>query len=324
MIPTLVISLSPTRLKPLVTQLEECPALIVHIQKGVIGDQAIDNLKLIDRRVFEFLNGREMTAGEAGCALAHFLIYQKVVEHEWKWTLVLEDNARLLPGAESQILVLIEALERTKNLRGVPVLVHLNLDKAKIIAKKTVISDSFEIYEPLTILRTTKAYLINGFAAKVALTEGLPLKDVADWPHWIHEIRFFATLNDSVYVDRSFPTEIGLRSTSREVSKKLHKRIGTALLFVFGIEALRYRRNTGLLDYFLWIVMDRIYRLAAMFIGRPDQDNANVILVENSILQHLKSVALHHYKAAIKRRHLEKGPTQETLSQNDINNLVGK
>ena len=120
MIPTVVISLSPERLKPLMSQLEGCPALLVHVQKGFIGKQVIDNSKLIDRTAFEFLNGREMTSGEAGCALAHFSVYQKIFEHEWKWTLVLEDNARLLPGAESQILMLIEAVESNENLRGVP------------------------------------------------------------------------------------------------------------------------------------------------------------------------------------------------------------
>ena len=324
MIPTVVISLSPERLKPLMSQLEGCPALLVHVQKGFIGKQVIDNSKLIDRTAFEFLNGREMTSGEAGCALAHFSVYQKIFEHEWKWTLVLEDNARLLPGAESQILMLIEAVESNQNLRGVPQLIHLNLNKARILARRISISDSFDIYEPLTILRIAKAYLINDFAAKIAVKDSLPLKDVADWPHWIHEIKFLASIKDAVYVDRSFPSEIGLRPTPRIAVQKPHRRIRTAILFIFGIEALRYRRNTGLLDYFLWVIMDRIYRVAAIFIGKPDQDNTNVILVENSILRHLKSFALHHYEAAMKRRYLEKGPAQEMLSQTDITNLVGK
>ena len=323
-IPTVVISLSPERLKPLMSQLEGCPALLVHIQKGFIGKKVIDNSKLIDRTAFKFLNGREMTSGEAGCALAHFSVYQKIFEHEWKWTLVLEDNARLLPGAQREILMLLEALQSSDSFNRLPILIHLNLNEARIVARRIRICNSFEIYEPLTILRTTKAYLINDLAAKIALKDGLPLKDVADWPHWIHGVKFLASIKDSVYVDRSFPSEIELRLTPRAVVQKLHRRILSAMLFISGIEALRYRRNTGLLDYFLWVIMDRIHRVAAIFFGRQDQDNTNVILVENSILRHLKSVALHHYRAAIKRRHLGKGPIQEMLSQTDITNLVGK
>lgn len=322
-IPTVVISLGSDRLKPLLTQLEECNELFVHVQKGVIGEYALSNSRLIDGKAFKSLNQREITAGEAGCALAHFLVYQKIVEQAWKWTLVLEDNARLLPGAQREILILLEALQSSDRFNRLPILVHLNLSEARIVARRISICNSFEIYEPLTILRTSKAYLISDLAAKIALKDSLPLKDVADWPHWIHEIKFLACIKDLVYVDRSYSSEIELRPTPRVEVQTLYRRVWKAMLFTFGIEALRYRRSTGLSDYFLWVIMDRIHRVAAIFIGTPDQDNVNVILVKNFILRYLKSVALHHYKATIKRHHLKKVPTQEVLSQDDLTNLVG-
>lgn len=271
-------------------QLEKIPMLVPHLQPGVIGSQIWENETLIDANCFEFINGRPITSGEAGAAYAHFIVYNSIVQSGWTWALVLEDNTRLRDGAGDYIMRLIGSIEVDTNFATSPVLVHLNHENVKFISSRVVLSSGMQVYEPFTLLRTTKAYLINMSAARIALTDGLPLKDVADWPHWIHNVNFFVSIKDLVEIDRSGGSEIGARPKGRyEIadnsnSRKLRK-VLTLVSFFLGFEAINYRRKTGLNDYFAWIVMDRFFRLSGKWLGKQDVDNSSVLILEASVFK---------------------------------------
>ena len=314
--------MSSARLHPLMQQLENSQIFQVHIQEGIVGSKIIDNPRLINRQVFKFLNGREMTPGEAGAALAHFLVYLKIYQQQWPWTLVLEDNARLLPGAERKIAELVGTLRSLQNLTSQPMLIHLNLNNARMIARKSNIQEKINLYEALTILRTSKAYLINYDAAVIALRDGLPLLDEPDWPHWIHEVKFLVTPNDQVTVDRSFPSEIGKRPTPAIARERTSSRIKTAILFCLGIEGIRYKVRTGLQDYFLWVVFDRIYRVAARFYGKAELEHPSVVLLEVPSIQLFRRCLVGRY---VRKRRILRSKQDNTfrfLSYDEVTSMI--
>lgn len=288
-------------------QLEKLPRLVPHLQPGVLGSQIWKNESIIDANCFEYINGRPITSGEAGTAYAHFTVYNLIVLSGWNWALVLEDNARLRDGADDYIKNLIDSIEHDKNFAYCPIVVHLNHENAKFISSRIVFNSGMQVYEPFTLLRTTKAYLINLSAAKIALSDGLPLKDVADWPHWIHNVKFFASVQDLVEIDRSSGSEIGARPKGKydieiKYKSKIFRKAQTLVSFLIGLEALNYRRKTGLNDYFAWIVMDRFFRLNGKWLGKPDLENSSVLILQARIFKIIRQ--------RINQRQLMKGTSK--------------
>jgi hypothetical protein len=289
----IVISLTEARRRPLMEQLALLPTFVCHLQPGVRGSEIWEDESIIDSKSFEYINDRPMTSGEAGAAYSHFLVYKSIVENNWPWALVLEDNARLLDGADNYLNSLISAIDSNPSHSDTPILVHLNHENAKFISCRISVSTDIDAYQPFTILRTSKAYLINFSAAQIAVNDGLPLKDLTDWPHWIHGIKFLVSIQDWVVVDRSGGSEIGIRPKARR-DRKMHiwqkgyRKFSTFFKFVVGLEALSYRKNTGLNDYFAWIVMDRFFRLCEKLMGKPDTDNSTVVILDYSQLRVIK------------------------------------
>lgn len=290
---TIVISLTEARRRPLIEQLKKSPNLVTHLQHGVLGSEIWKNESIIDAASFEYINDRPMTSGEAGAAYAHFLVYQSIVKNNWPWALIFEDNARILIGTEDYVLTLIDGIATHPKYSSSPVLIHLNHENAKFVSSRIVLNNGMEIYEPFTILRTSKAYLMNLSAARIAVLDGLPLKDLPDWPHWIHSVKYLVSIKDLVVIDRSGGSEIGIRPQARRdrimwVWQKRFLKCLTLFKFVFGLEAINYRKKTGLNDYVAWIVMDRFFRICGKWMGKLDIDNSRVVIIESRFIQMLK------------------------------------
>jgi len=292
-IPTVVISQTKARRQPLIDLLAKFSEFDTHIQPGIDGREFIGNEEYVDLRAFRFLNRREMLPGEAGCTLAHYSVYKKILENKWSWTLVFEDDSRVLPEEIVKIPELIKAIDACSDLYDQPILVHLNLDEARIVGRRMALDDHKVILETYTVLRLANAYLINFKAAEIAVREGLPVEDVPDWPHWIAKLRFLVHLNDVVFVDRNLGSEIGLRAdiaVRQSNFRLIMKKITTLWFFVTGIEARRYRKNTRLNDYMTWIVLDRIFRFMGNHYGKSDLERKNVVLLESPLIDFVRNI----------------------------------
>lgn len=295
-LPTVIISLTPERRKGLVEAIEKCEDFEIHIQQGVRGEGFMKNKEFVDNKTFQFLNGREMVPGEAGASLAHHAVYDKTIKEGWPWVLILEDNSRILEEEFLKIPNLVKQIENTISLRDQPIFVHLNLDSARLIGRRVKLESSAEVYETYTVLRIAKAYLMNQTAAQIAVSEGLPVKDVTDWPHWILKMKFLINPKDAVYIDRHLPSEIGIRINPREAIhhtnfRLLFEKIKVGIYLLSGFEAVRYKRKTGLNDYYEWIFLDRVYRIMGKFLGKPDFQKKNVLILDNAIIRSLRRVS---------------------------------
>ena len=205
----------------------------------------------------------------------------------------LEDNSRVLPKELLMLPNLITKLDNFHEMQGKPVIVRLFLNNATFIGKRIKLDEGTELYETFTVLRLTKAYLINRQAASFAIKHDLPIKDVADWPHWVSKVRFLVRIRDLVCIDRDLPSEIGARIDMTSIRRKhfvtrMLVKFRTITRFFFCIEAFVYRRKTGIKAYFVWIVCDRIYCFFARIFGVRDRDNPNVILLQGRLVNAIR------------------------------------
>lgn len=283
-LPTFIISMSEARARPLVSVLVNLEFVDLKMIPGLRGQDYFNDGSIFDHKAFLHLNGRQPLAGEVGCAYSHYSVYKEIVKYEHEWSLILEDDSRINEFGTHKLKTLIHSILTDIQLFERPCVIHLKLENRPIVAKKFRISDEIESFECLTVLRETNAYLINIAAARVAVREGLPLRDVADWPHWISDVLFLAISEDIFSVDRNIASEIG----TREDMYKNKNLFGTKLVFhkvciffgiVSGYEFCLYKKNTGLNDYYSWKIRYRLLKMAARIVGRRDSRQSNVVLI---------------------------------------------
>ena len=282
--PTFIISMSDDRAKPLVSGLKMAKFVNVEVIPGILGQNVFKNVEIFDHKAFEFLNGRSPLAGEVGCAYTHYSIYERIIKQGHEWSLILEDDSRIAKQGLFKLETLIRSLYLDKRLSTEPCVIHLKLENRPLIAKKFAIPDDIKAYECLTVLREANAYLININAARMAVSEGLPLRDVADWPHWISRVLFLAVSEDIFSVDRNLESEIGTRLDMYKqknlsgVNLALYK-ILVALRIFTGYEYYLYTKNTRLNDYYYWNIRYRLLKATSRILGRRDPQNSNVYLI---------------------------------------------
>ena len=292
-IPILIISQNSSRRRELVESLDVFNEFRVQVQAGVAGESVLNDPEIIDLVSFNYLNGREMLAGEAGCAVAHFRAYQRIVQMDSKWVLVLEDNSRINAFALAKIPAMLSRLDSVMETERIPIIIHLLMNNSHFIGKKIYADQKFFLYESLTVLRLAKAYLINREAALVAIRAGLPIKDVADWPHWVLKTKFLVCPYDVVYIDHALQSEIdplNLRHDKSRIEQatktnNILEKSRVIVKYLCGLEAIEYRKITGLNDYFQWKVRDRAFRYASKLLGSPDVLNPNVVILNVPILE---------------------------------------
>ena len=278
--PVIVNSLSQSRRDQLMQDLAKLKNLDVHVLAGFDG--RIDRTKdyLVNQRAFQHINKRSMLPGEIGCAISHHMAYLFASENMWDWALILEDNIRVNNSSAIDLSNLAEWLTLSKQLQSEPTLIHLLPQESTLVGRSLANDSSIELFESLSILRLAKGYLINRRCLELAVSQTLPITDVADWPHWITQVKLLVTIRDLISIDRNLESEIGFRPQQEfeQISNPFLRRIYRAKSFtkmIFGIEYLEYRLNTGRGDYFQWIVIDRIARYLYTYFGIPNQHNQN-------------------------------------------------
>lgn len=283
-LPTFIISMSEDRARPLVSVLVNLEFIDLKITPGLRGQDYFNDGSIFDHKAFLHLNGRPPLAGEVGCAYSHYSVYKEITKNEHEWSLILEDDSRINELGIHKLGALIHSILKDIQLFEKPCIIHLKLENRQMVAKEFRIADEIEAFECLTVLREANAYLINIGAARVAVTEGLPLRDVADWPHWISDVLFLAISEDIFSVDRNIESEIGMRKDMYK-NKNL---FGIKLVFhkiriffgiISGYEFYLYKKNTGLDDYYSWKIRYRLLKMTSQIVGKRDSRQSSVVLI---------------------------------------------
>ena len=261
---TLVISMNEDRRRDLIAQLNLKRSFLVHNISGVRGDRHINDRGLANRKSYRFLVGRDIWPGELGCSLAHVKAFKVIVEKGWEWTLILEDNSRLMEDTSEQLSKLLIFLSQSLEFSSSPTIAQLNASgDDKIIGVKIDEFKDFDLYDSYRLLGPTKAYLINQSAAQLALSRSLPIRTPPDYPGWTSLTHFLIPRDELFDVARNLPSEIGpkrstivLKRNSSRFRRVLRK-ILTLFLVMTLTEGFVYR-----------IVMKRDYYLPSILIPR--------------------------------------------------------
>jgi GR25 family glycosyltransferase involved in LPS biosynthesis len=156
-----------------------------------------------DKRASKLLLGRELTKGEYGCANAHLLAYERVIDLHHKWAIVLEDDAKL----SDEFIDRLEQIYVESNKPRVIQLYGIDVYRRQIqdypwflnaLDRKCRQADLIEIRPYWEYPERTHGYLINNAAAAIAVRTMKGNKNLtpADWPH---EWRKFISFSISMY-----------------------------------------------------------------------------------------------------------------------------
>ena len=270
-LPTFVISMNETRRAPLINQLAIDPFFEVHIQEGVKGDAYINSKKFCSKKSFKFLVGRDMWGSELGCTLAHYYAIQAFMNLPSNWALVLEDNARTYSFSTKKIREILEFLTVDSVFSNSPTIVQLHTAQDRLsIGPLVGRLGKLELCDSYRLLGPTKAYLVNRYAAELAVAKSLPVRTPPDFPSWFSLTHFLVPNSDVFGVEENLKSEIGpKRSTivlrrNRSRLRILLRKLFTIVGFMTGLEALLYRVYMGKEFYFPVIIFHRLLRFVTL------------------------------------------------------------
>lgn len=175
-------------------------------------------LKYYDEREAKKNNGRGLSLGEIGCALSHQFIYEKILNNDYKYTLILEDDALL----GDKLLSFLASVDDIDLKWDVILLGYSKVSKTDLIklsrfnpiGGKTFQFGTFKIGKVLKNSTCgTVAYLINKNGAKKIYRNNANL--LADnWPYFderlglrIYHCRPFLVFEDYLHFDSSIESE---------------------------------------------------------------------------------------------------------------------
>jgi len=152
-----------------------------------------DLSELVDQNAARFLQHRDLTPGEIGCAISHREALREVARADHNWAVILEDDARLNP-VWITLHSILEELDCTKPRI---ILLWAQSDYTVLRASSHVRIQSER--ENVTVSRTftpppsAAAYVVNRAAAQLAsCRSGNRIETVADWPpKWAYDVEFF-------------------------------------------------------------------------------------------------------------------------------------
>tara|TARA_B100001175_G_scaffold279081_1_gene256068 strand:- start:985 stop:1743 length:759 start_codon:yes stop_codon:yes gene_type:complete len=115
----------------------------------------------------------KMSPTQIGCALSHIKIYHKFIETEFKFALILEDDAIFIEKLEDELQNFI--IKSFKYKKQIILLSELKQFYSKPLNK-------FKKYELVDVSNAffTHAYFINKDAAKSIISFNYPIKTIAD------------------------------------------------------------------------------------------------------------------------------------------------
>ncbi len=168
---TLVINLarSPERLEEMRRQLSNT-CLVWERFDAIEGAKvSLPDAALVDPVEYARRHGKTYAVGELGCYLSHVYAYQRFLESEKLYALILEDDVQLLPQLEADLHGLYRHPEQWDlvKLSGVHRGTPLAVGKLGATTKLSV---------PLTRCTGSSAYLINRHAAQALCSNLLPMR----------------------------------------------------------------------------------------------------------------------------------------------------
>ena len=270
-LPSFVISMNESRRAPLINQLAKDPFYDIQIQPGVKGDTFLNSKDFCSQTSFKFLVGREMWSGELGCTLAHYYALQAFINLPDKWALILEDNARTYSFSSKKTRQLLEFLTIHPVFSNSPTVVQLHTAQDRLsIGSLVGRLGELELCDSYRLLGPTKAYLVNRYAAELAIARSLPVRTPPDFPSWFSLTHFLVPNSDIFGVEENLKSEIGPKRSSivlRRNSSRLRilaRKLLTIVGFLTGLEALLYRVFMGKDFYFPVIIFRRLLKLVTL------------------------------------------------------------
>lgn len=152
--------------------------LDVEIVEAVYGKMLTDQERedLFDSKKYSQYYGRNVLPGEIGCTLSHRKCYKRLLESDWKYALILEDDAHfLIDTIDVDFLIAVEKIMNAE--KPSVLLLHADINykgKAKLFCK------NYDLYTVYTAMFTT-AYFINRSAADLMLSEKRSYWVADDW-----------------------------------------------------------------------------------------------------------------------------------------------
>lgn len=126
---------------------------------------------------------RRIRIGEVGCALAHRKTAFNLINSDFEYSIVLEDDAQVIDSLDLATLVdgLNSSEPRVLILGWIPGYAVAFNSPAKV-------NEYFELATPSTC---TFAYALNRSAAKILINQNRKIIDLADWPIYLfNKVRF--------------------------------------------------------------------------------------------------------------------------------------
>jgi GR25 family glycosyltransferase involved in LPS biosynthesis len=146
----------------------------------VVSQQEMGEELFHDANLAELLIGRLLTKGEVGCALAHRNAARRLVESDKKYSMIFEDDIRLVSPPDLELLE--SELDTTA-----PRVIVLGADPFVTIPnareqEKIHIGNFAKVIDLITPPTGTFAYAINRSAAQLLVNQGRKIDTTADWP----------------------------------------------------------------------------------------------------------------------------------------------
>jgi hypothetical protein len=253
-IPVIVISVNPERFKLFLQNNSWAKRVNLVKVDGIHPISTQGTPDLVDLNAFEYIHRRTMLPGELGCVLSHYLCYLRIIEDRVPWSLILEDNAVI---SEVDFLLIVSYFNSLESIHSkYPILLLFPQEFARRgFPSRLVAERKLRLKRSIVIPRIAKGYIVNFALAELAASNTFPIRDVADWPQWIHRCRVYATPANLLTIDRILGTDIGFRQTLQK--PEIFSRFLAILKMVTMIEYILYIRNTGRNDYLKHIVINR-------------------------------------------------------------------
>lgn len=134
----------------------------------------------VDNGQAQSIWGKQLTAGEIGCALSHISLYKKIVSEKIPRCIILEDDAKLHINFKKIIEEII--------LKNTTDLVFLHHGKAKYWPLYRKLSNEYRLVyyrkpskNSKRAIFSTAAYIITNNGANTLIHHGLPVRMPADY-----------------------------------------------------------------------------------------------------------------------------------------------
>lgn len=236
-IPVFIISMPESSRVNLITHQLRNLGMHFEIQNAIVGKN------LTDRKIKDLVNirscdarlGYRISNNLIGSGLSHIEVYKKAYILGSEWTLILEEDAKLInfdinlmkkiAPMVNEGAVIIQLFSRAARLVKSKSLRELDNDKVLFEFNKRIVGCG------------APAYLINREAIKIAL-EREKLEGAPDWPSWGQKVKFYG-IYPWMFEENGEGSTVPVGSQSR--TKYLLRRFSQLL----GIHYLIYRNEYG-------------------------------------------------------------------------------